>query len=139
MALNSQDFRNSDLSRNYPALKHFSSAEFDSPDDTGSGDNMCPVFLQKLDAARGRAKIPFKINSGYRTPAHNTKVKGSKGSSHMKIPCEAADIHIKDSVSRFMIIVSLMAQGFTRFGIGKHFIHVDGDIKKTQNCIWYYY
>ena len=69
MAITSKDFRNSDLSRNYPALKHFNPSEFDSPDDIGSGDNMCPAFMQKLDDARGRAKIPFKINSGYRTPA----------------------------------------------------------------------
>tara|TARA_R110000751_G_scaffold90246_1_gene177248 strand:- start:7489 stop:7893 length:405 start_codon:yes stop_codon:yes gene_type:complete len=134
MALTSRD-----LSRNYPALKYFKSSEFDSPDDIGSGDNMCPVFMQKLDAARGRAKIPFRINSGYRTPKHNSEVGGVKHSSHMNIPCEAADIHIKDSTSRFLIIVSLMAQGFTRFGIGKNFIHVDGDIKKSQNLIWHYY
>ena len=77
------------------------------------------------------AKIPFKINSGYRTPAHNSKVGGVKSSSHMNIPCDASDIHVKDSKSRFLIIVSLLAQGFTRFGIGKNFIHVDGDIKKA--------
>ena len=128
-----------DLSRNYPPLKYFRSSEFDSPDDIGSGDNMCPIFLKKLDTARGMAAIPFKINSGYRTPKHNKKVGGVKNSSHMNIPCNAADIHIKDSKSRYLIVVSLLAQGFTRIGIGKNFIHVDGDTKKSQNLIWHYY
>ena len=95
MALTSKGF-----SRNYPALKYFKVEEFDSPDESGSGENMCPIFLKKLDDARGRAKIPFKITSGYRTPKHNTKVGGVKNSSHINIPCNASDIYVKDSKSR---------------------------------------
>ena len=30
-------------------IKHFTLAEFDSPDDIGSGDNMCLEFLSKLE------------------------------------------------------------------------------------------
>tara|TARA_R110000823_G_scaffold17068_5_gene54312 strand:+ start:525 stop:944 length:420 start_codon:yes stop_codon:yes gene_type:complete len=139
MAITLHDFRNSDLSRNYPALKHFKSDEFDSPDDIGSGTNMCPKFLIKLDAARELANIPFKINSGYRTPAHNKKVGGVKSSSHMNIPCNAVDISVKDSKSRFIIIQSLLAQGIKRIGIGRGFIHIDTDCNKVQNLIWHYY
>ena len=140
MMLTSRDvFSNRDLSRNYKSLKYFNSNEFDSPDDIGSGENMCPEFLYKLDLARGMAKIPFKINSGYRTPKHNTKVGGVKNSSHINIPCNAADIHVQDSNARFMILNSLIAQGFTRFGIGKNFIHVDSDKQKSPNVIWQYY
>ena len=134
MVLTSKGF-----SRNYPALKYFKVEEFDSPDESGSGENMCPIFLKKLDDARGRAKIPFKINSGYRTPKHNTKVGGVKNSSHINIPCNASDIYVKDSKSRFIILVSLMAQGFTRFGMGANFIHVDSDNKKSPNLLWHYY
>ena len=137
MALTSKSFN--DKGRNYPALKYFKSSEFDSPDDIGSGENMCQAFLQKLDKARAMAGIPFRINSGYRTPSHNSHVGGVKNSSHMNIPCDASDIHIKDSRSRFLILNSLMAQGFTRFGIGKSFIHVDSDTKKSQNLVWHYY
>ena len=70
-------------------MKNFSISEFDSPDVPNSGINMDKTFLQMLDDARGIAGIPFKINSGYRTPEHNKKVGGklktptSKGSSHM--------------------------------------------------------
>jgi len=133
-----------ELDRNYPALRYFKLSEFDCPGDEGSGNNMCPIFLQKLDNARHKAKIGFRINSGYRNPTHNTKVGGVKNSSHMNIPCNAADIHVKDSRARFLILVSLMSEGFTRFGIGKNFIHVDSDDTqnggdKSPNVIWHYY
>ena len=62
----------------------------------------------------------------------------------MNIPCNAADIHVKDSRARFLILVSLMSEGFTRFGIGKNFIHVDSDDTKnggdkSPNVVWHYY
>ena len=133
-----------DLGRNYPTLKHFRLSEFDCPTEEGSGENMCPKFLQKLDNAREKAKTSFRINSGYRTPAHNTKVGGVRNSSHMNIPCNAADIAVKDGRQRFLILVSLMSEGFNRFGIGKNFIHADLDDTKnggdkSPNVIWHYY
>ena len=142
MTLTSKSFNDRD--RNYPPLKYFKLEEFECPGDEGSGSNMCPIFLRKLDSARGKAKTPFKINSGYRNHTHNKQVGGVKNSSHMNIPCNAADIHIKDSRTRFLILVSLMSEGFTRFGIGKNFIHVDSDDTKnggdkSPNVVWHYY
>ena len=128
-----------EFDRNYPALKYFKKEEFESPDLEGSGEYMCPDFLQKLDMAREKAKIPFRINSGYRTPEHNEKVGGVPHSSHKKIPCQASDISTRTSKERFIILISLMAVGFTRFGIGKGFIHVDMDKEKPANVMWDYY
>lgn len=134
----------SEKDRNYPALKYFKRSEFACPTDSDSGENMDAAFLQRLDRARGKANTPFKINSGYRSPAHNKAVGGVKNSSHMNIPCNAADIAVKDSKQRFIILVALMSEGFTRFGIGKNFIHVDCDDTKnggdkSPNVIWHYY
>ena len=53
---------------------HFKTAEFDSPDLAGSGENMNEDFLRMLDNARDLAGIPFKINSGYRTEAKNNAI-----------------------------------------------------------------
>ena len=64
--------------------KYFNLSEFDSPDQAGSGAYMNPDFLRKLDKARGIAGIPFRINSGYRTEAHNRKVGGVNDSAHLK-------------------------------------------------------
>ena len=72
-------------------MKYFEISEFDSPDEVGSSKIMDAGFLEQIDLAREYAQIPFKINSGVRTPSHNAYVggsmpnpeKGIKGSSHL--------------------------------------------------------
>jgi len=115
---------------------YFKRQEFDSPDIKESGALMDADFLKKLDLARHTAAIPCKINSGYRTKAHNKKVGGKRNSSHLI--GLAVDISCKDSRSRSIILKSLLAVGFTRIGIGKTFIHVDDDAYKDQNVTWLY-
>lgn len=119
------------------SLKFFSYEEFDSPDANGSGVNMDNQFLEMLDYARQIANIPFKINSGFRTPEHNATLRHSKpSSSHLK--GKAVDIAVRSSSDRFTILSSLIQAGFTRFGVGKTFIHVDNDADKVQHVIWTY-
>ena len=117
-------------------LKNFKLSEFDSPDAPGSGSKMNQEFLVRLDNARTMAGVPFKINSGFRTEAHNAKVKGVRGSSH----ClgYAADIHANDARTRLLVVSSLIKAGFNRIGIAATFIHVDNDPTKDKNCIWLY-
>ncbi len=123
-------------------LKHFKLSEFDSPDLPGSGAvNMKPEFLQKLDKAREIAGIPFKINSGFRTLAHNKALqargyKAVSNSPHMG--GWAADIHCNSSANRMTIVKALIEVGFKRIGIDNTFIHVDCDPTKDQNLIWVY-
>ncbi|QDP61327.1 MAG: putative peptidase M15 [Prokaryotic dsDNA virus sp.] len=117
-------------------LIYFNVSEFDSPDEVGSGYRMQKDFLRRLDTARGIAGIPFKINSGYRTAAHNTKIGGRVGSSHKK--GLAVDIAYKGSRERYLIINALMVVGVNRFGIGKTFIHADVDKNKDEDVIWLY-
>lgn len=115
---------------------HFEQHEFDSEDEPGSGRFMDPSFLAMLDDARGIAGIPFIINSGYRTKERNRKVGGSAKSSHLI--GRAADIKVRSSRDRWVILNALMMAGFNRIGIGKTFIHVDNDEDKTPNVIWTY-
>jgi zinc D-Ala-D-Ala carboxypeptidase len=117
-------------------MRYFEIDEFDSPDLPGSGEEMKQPFLTKLDIARGEAGIPFRINSGYRTPAHNRKVGGVEGSSHLK-GC-AADIHCNTSSDRHKIVCALISVGFNRIGIGKTFVHVDDDKQKQNELMWLY-
>ncbi|QDP63160.1 MAG: putative peptidase M15 [Prokaryotic dsDNA virus sp.] len=131
----------SDCFRNI-SLRYFKREEFDSPDVIGSGCQMDKHFLSLLDSARHIAGVPFKINSGFRTPEYNKELekrgyKVAKTSPHMK--GLAVDIATPDSVTRYKVMNSLMRVGFTRFGVGKGFIHVDCDEDKTQDCIWHYY
>tara|TARA_R100001463_G_scaffold103671_1_gene158142 strand:+ start:6718 stop:7161 length:444 start_codon:yes stop_codon:yes gene_type:complete len=117
-------------------LTYFKLSEFDSPDEVGSGYRMDTDFLRRLDTARGIAGIPFKINSGYRTAAHNTLVGGRVGSSHKK--GLAVDIGYTGSRERYIILKALMEVGITRFGIAKTFIHCDVDNNKDGDVIWLY-
>jgi len=118
-------------------LKFFNISEFDSPDEVGSGSKMNRDFLIKLDSARGKAGILFKINSGYRTANHNDNVLGARvGSSHKK--GLAVDISYNGSRERYLIVQSLMHVGINRIGIGKTFIHCDVDNLKDPDVIWLY-
>lgn len=118
-------------------LKWFKISEFDSPDEPGSGANMCCNFLIDLDEARDRAGVPFSINSGYRTAHHNDKVLGARvGSSHKK--GFAADIRYRNNNEKYLILSALMSVGFNRIGLGKSFIHVDCDEAKAQDTMWSY-
>jgi len=115
--------------------RHFKSSEFDSPDEPGSGENMDMAFMDRLHKARVIADMPFVINSGYRTKAHNKEVGGKKNSSHLR--GLAADIHCADSSARIRIVASLVQAGFRRIGIGETFIHVDSDTEKPW-AAWLY-
>tara|TARA_R110002012_G_scaffold9491_4_gene43561 strand:+ start:176 stop:571 length:396 start_codon:yes stop_codon:yes gene_type:complete len=117
-------------------LTYFKLSEFDSPDEVGSGYRMDTDFLRRLDTARGIAGIPFKINSGYRTAAHNTLVGGRVGSSHKK--GLAVDIGYNGSRERYLILKALMEVGISRFGIAKTYIHTDVDNNKDSDVIWLY-
>ena len=117
-------------------LKHFKLSEFDSPDAPGSGINMKPAFMQRLDNARAFAGVPFKINSGFRTITHNAKVGGVEDSSHTQ--GWAADIAATSGTSKFTIVNALLKAGFTRIGIASSFVHVDCDPTKPAQVIWTY-
>lgn len=116
-------------------IKHFKPSEFDSRDLPGSGVKMELEFIQRLDTAREIAGVPFKINSGFRTQAHNKKVGGKTNSAHLR--GWAADIECTDSHARYSILDSLFAVGFTRIGIYKTFIHADCDPSLPKGVIWF--
>jgi uncharacterized protein YcbK (DUF882 family) len=98
--------------------------------------NVSQDLLDKLDEARGIAGIPFIITSAYRTPEHNAEVGGVPNSSHIK--GLAVDIRVKDSVTRYKVLHSLISAGFDRIGIANTFIHCDIDPDKASGVIWDY-
>jgi len=116
-----------DRDRNYPPLKYFNRDEFDSPDEIGSGKNMDSAFLHQLDKARDIAGIPFKINSGYRTPDYNKKIGGAAKSQHLT--ASAADIRMNVTPGKVQEgIKELMEEGKIKkggLGIYANFTHYD--------------
>lgn len=93
-------------------------------------------LISRLDFARTRANVPFKITSGYRCEKHNDSIGASSTSSHLK--GVAADIACAESQKRFIIIEALLWVGFKRIGIAIDFIHCDLDSQKTTPCVWLY-
>lgn len=116
-------------------LRNFNLSDFDSPDLPGSGSNMNQNFLQMLDEARDLAGVPFRINSGFRTKAHNAKVGGEPNSSHTR--GFAADIHAPDGPNKFKILKACIMIGFQRIGVYRNFIHVDCDPSLPTPTFWH--
>jgi uncharacterized protein YcbK (DUF882 family) len=117
-------------------MRYFDLSEFDSPDLPGSGEEMKSSTLRMLDQARHIAGIPFVITSGYRTPQHNARVGGVRGSSHKS--GYAVDIRVRGSKERFAIIDAAIKAGFTRIGVSQNFIHLDNDPQKPTSVLWLY-
>ena len=102
---------------------------------------MEPSVIEALDVARDIAGFPFIVLSGFRSVAHNRKLlsdgySASTKSSHLL--GWAVDIAVPSSRKRFIMVEALLDAGFTRFGIGEDFIHVDMDPQKSPNVIWTY-
>ena len=125
---------------------YFTLAEFDSPDQPGSGEKyMDRTFVRRLDKARGKAGIAFIIISGARTKTYNAKVGGFPGSTHeikLNKKVADADIDYNTEEEKVKILQALVDVGFNRFGIrtGKSgsSIHVDSDETKPQFAVWGY-
>lgn len=91
-------------------------------------------FLYKLQIVY--EKIPFHINSAYRSKEWEIAHKRSGSSSHVK--GLAVDIHYRNSRELALLVSNFLAVGISRFGIAKTFLHVDADPDKVSPCIWLY-
>lgn len=119
-------------------LRHFTLDEFDSKDRDGSGKGtgkrMRESTLKMLDEAREFAGVPFPINSGVRTFAHNKHIGGVANSSHLG--GWAADIGVTPA-TRDQVLYGVRKAGFIRIGIYPTFIHVDNDPSKPAPATWH--
>lgn len=121
----------------YKDVEYFTAREMRCKCGCRSGAELMDVgLLRKLDKARELYAMPIVINSGYRCKIHNRAVKGGTQSSHLV--GKAVDIRVKTDLSRYALMICLMAVGFTRIGIGKGFIHVDVDETKNNKRMWIY-
>jgi len=117
-------------------IKYFKPSEFDSPDFKGTGEKMNEKLIRHLDALRIYLAKPLRVNSGYRTEAHNIAIKGSKNSAHLT--GEAVDIRCLDSQLRFAMVDFMRKRGIMRIGIAHSFVHFDVKDNAPQGVIWLY-
>lgn len=107
---------------------------------TGGGHTFAelkPELRLLLDKMRGECGFPFKINSGYRTAAQNASLSDSvSDSAHLS--GLAVDLACTESTKRLKLIQVAVANGITRLGIGKTFIHIDISKTLPQGVSWLY-
>jgi uncharacterized protein YcbK (DUF882 family) len=119
--------------------KNFNWSEFQSKDGAPMPDFVkenIKKLVKNLEVIRAAANgAPMRINSGYRSPAHNASIGGAKNSFHMK--GMAADFTIKGLTipQSIALIENLISQGkIMEGGLGtyKTFIHYDIQGKKRR-------
>lgn len=108
--------------------------EFDSPDLKDSGRLMQHQALFFYDCLMNYLKMHIKPSSAFRTPKHNTSVKGVKNSAHLR--GWAIDIPCNDSYLRWRILYFALTFGCTRIEVGKNWIHVDFDPTLPQKVVF---
>lgn len=101
----------------------------------GAGD-ISMDLIGRLQEVRDALGEPMRITSGIRCNAHNSKVGGTAGSSHLEGNGTAVDIACDNSAYRQKIL-SAITPVFVRVGIAKTFIHCDVDVTKSAN-VWLY-
>lgn len=120
-------------------IRFFQPREFDSKDAPGSGaTKMNMPFVEKLDGIRGDVGFPLKVNSGYRTPAHNKKVGGAPSSAH--VTGHAADLATGSWEKTFAVVKAALNRGIRRIGIAANgrYVHLDLSPLNPQPRIWFY-
>lgn len=116
--------------------EHFKISEFDCHDGTRVPETYyenLKELCENLEVLRLHIHRPINISSGYRTPAHNVKEKGSPKSQHLT--ASAADIWVKHLTPHelFTIIEYLIHDGKMKDGgLGCYETFVHYDIRGTK-------
>jgi len=118
--------------------KNFTLDEFASKDGAPTPPEVLEnlrKLAQNLQVLRDYIGKPIKINSGYRSPAHNAKIKGARNSQHIK--GKAADITVTGVTPNQLaaIIFKLIQEKkISEGGVGiyPNFVHYDIRGKKAR-------
>ena len=92
--------------------------------------------MDKLQELRNLLGKPLYITSAYRSPAHNRKVGGAKGSMHLQAKAFDVQMHNRDPAKFYALA---QAVGFTGFGFYEKsgFIHIDTGPARSWNKRWF--
>ena len=116
--------------------KHFQEKEFNKCSPSCSLQDMDQRTINRLDAAREIAGIPFVLNSAYRPEEWEKEHARTGTGAHPER--RAVDIKCNTLRNRFLIVNALIKAGFTRIGIAKTFIHADDSEKLDSLVMWLY-
>ena len=111
--------------------KYFSLSEFNCQET--NQNEMCPEFLERLDALREACGFPFVITSGYRSPNHTIERRKEKAGTHAQ--GIAADIRAISGTEKYEIVKQALLLGFGGIGVARSFIHVDDRSVTNSNSV----
>ena len=125
--------------------KNFTWAEFASKDGAempAAVKQNIKKLAQNLEVIRSYFNLPIKINSGWRSEAHNRKIGGVKNSTHVK--GKAADITVKGKTAAEVqngIEILINAGKISQGGLGKYpnFTHYDIKINHANFVIFFFF
>jgi len=125
---------------------NFSASEFECQCGCG-GDSISSSLVNMLQVMRDNYGRGIVITSGIRCGAHNEKIGGVASSAHVPADIDdgegevghAVDIATLTSIERHRLLPLAYQVGFERVGIGENFIHLDIDIRKSQEVSFDYY
>lgn len=92
-----------------------------------------PSFLQKLNTMRELCGFPLVATCMTRCKKHNREVGGTDQSAH--IEGLAADLKCRDMHTRYIMLRSALAAGFTRIEMSAVHMHVDDDTSKRPELV----
>jgi uncharacterized protein YcbK (DUF882 family) len=115
---------------------NFSKAEFDCKH-TGLNE-MQHEFMMVLQKIRDVYGQPMKVTSGYRHPTHPVEARKQRSDGeHTQGMC--ADIACNNGSDRYKLVTIALANGITRIGIAKTFLHLGiGGENLPNHVIWEY-
>ncbi len=115
---------------------NFTKQEFDCKA-TGE-NNMQHEFMEKLQKLRVAYGKSMKITSGFRSVKHPIEAKKTHSNGeHTQGYC--ADIYCDNGADRYTLISLALANGITRIGVAKNFLHLGiGGKGLPNNVIWDY-
>ena len=116
--------------------KYFKEEEFENSTPVCSLQDMQQRTISKLDTAREIARIPFILNSAYRSHQWE-QTRGRSGIGAHTLG-QAIDLRCFNQSDRYIMVAALLQAGFKRIGIGESFIHADDSEVHTQELIWLY-
>lgn len=115
---------------------NFTKAEFDCKA-TGE-NNMQHEFMEKLQRIRQVYGKSMTVTSGFRSVKHPVEAKKTHSNGeHTQGMC--ADIYCDNGADRYKLISFALANGITRIGVAKNFLHLGiGGNGLSNNVIWEY-
>lgn len=88
-------------------------------------ENMTPEAIAAWKALAQKWAVPLRINSAYRSPAHNEKVGGAKHSQHTHGKAFDVDVSNLSQEERTRLIQEARAAGFQGIGVYNNALHFD--------------